>query len=150
MSCTSTTYCKTITAFIDCVPKIYQGEDYYTEIQLFDEEGKPLDLSEYSGIFMHLYTDGFSYSNYKWPEEEGYEPIIIIQTEDTSGPIDVGIIAFNISSELTRRFLTGPVYAELKFKKDSEITGGNPTYKTIGCLKIGEVKQSLTKDVTGF
>ena len=59
-------------------------------------------------------------------------------------------IAFNISSELSRRFLTGPIYAELKFKKDSETTGGNPTYKTIGCLKIGEVKQSLTKDVTQF
>ena len=150
MSCTATTYCSTITALIDCVPKLYQGEDYYLEIQLFDEEGKPLDLSQFSGILMHLYTDGFNYGNYTWPESETTEPIIIIQSEDTSGPVDVGIIAFNISSELSRRFLTGPIYAELKFKKDSETTSGNPTYKTIGCLKIGEVKQSLTKDITGF
>jgi hypothetical protein len=150
MSCKATTYCSTITAFIDCVPKLYQGEDYYLEIQLFDEEGMPLDLSQFSGILMHLYTDGFSYGNYVWPETTSSEPIIIIQSEDSSGPIDVGIIAFNISSELSRRFLTGPIYAELKFKKDSETTGGNPTYKTIGCLKIGEVKQSLTKDVTQF
>jgi hypothetical protein len=150
MSCTATTYCSTITAFIDCVPKLYQGEDYYLEIQLFDEEGKPLDLTEYSGILMHLYTDGFSYGNYVWPDNGIYEPVIIIQSEDTSGPIDIGIIAFNISSELSRKFLTGPVYAELKFKKNSETTNDKPTYKTIGCLKIGEVKQSLTKDVTGF
>lgn len=150
MSCTATTYCSTITAYIDCVPKLYQGEDYYLEIQLFDEQGIPLDLTQFSGILMHLYTDGFNYAVYTWPENSSAEPIIIIQTEDTNGPVDTGIIAFNLPSELTRRFLTGPIYAELKFKKESETTGGNPTYKTIGCLKIGEVKQSLTKDITEF
>lgn len=150
MTCQAISYCQSITAFIECVPQIYQGTDYYFEIQLFDEEGEPLDLTEYSGLFMCIYTDGFNYGTYTWPESSNVEPIIIIQSESTDGLVDVGIIAFNISAEQSARFLTGPIYAEIKFKKDSETTGGNPVYTTIGCLKIGEIKQSLTKDVNDF
>ena len=51
---------------------------------------------------------------------------------------------------MSAKFLTGSLYAEIKFKQNSETTGGNPVYSTIGCLNIGNVKQSLTKDVNDF
>jgi hypothetical protein len=147
MGCNAISYCETLAAYVECVSAFYQGTDQYFEIQLFDEEGLPLDLTEYSGIYLHLYTDGFNYAQYVWPYEEGKLSIEIIQDENSDSPIDVGIIGFNISSELSRRFLTGPLYAEIKLKKDSETTSGRPTYKTIACLRIGEIKQSLTKDI---
>jgi len=148
MSCTAVSSCQTITALIECVPSIYQGTDYYFEIQLYDEEGIPLDLTEFSGIYMQLYTDGYNYAIFQWPlpTDSDSEPIIIIQ----NGQIDVGIIAFNITAEMSSKFLTGSLFAEIKFKKDSETTGGNPVYSTIGCLNIGNVKQSLTRDITDF
>lgn len=147
MSCTAISYCETLSAFVECVVSLYQGTDHSFEIQLFDEDGLPLDLSEYSGIYLHLYTDGFNYAQYVWPDDGEKFPINILQEETSDGLVDVGIIGFDISSELSRRFLTGPIYAEIKLKKDSETTGGSPTYKTIACLRLGEVKQSLTKDI---
>lgn len=150
MSCKATTYCNTISAFIDCTPKIYQGEDYYLEIQFFGEDEMPLDLSEFDGIFMCLYTDGFNYGTYQWPEAEGSGLITIIQDENTGGIVDEGIISISIPASQTKKFLTGPMYSEIKFKKNSEVTGEDPIYKTIGCLKIGEVKKSLTRNISDF
>lgn len=147
MGCTAISYCETLSAFVECVSAFYQGTDQYFEIQLFDEEGFPLDLNDYSEILLHLYTDGFNYGQFIWPEQNDKFPIEIIQDENTDGPFDVGIIGINITAELSRRFITGGLFAEIKLKKESETTGGLPTYKTIGCLRLGEVKQSLTKDI---
>lgn len=151
-SCKGISSCATITALIECLPSMYQGTDYTFEIQLFDEEGFPLDLTEYSSILLHLYTNGYSYADYKWElTEDDIEnrifPLEILQYEDTSGQVDKGFISFKISSELSARFLTGPILGEIKFKKESEVTGGLPEYTTIACLNIGTVKQSLTKNV---
>ena len=152
MSCTAISNCQQITAFVDCIPSIYQGTDYYYEIQLFDEDGEPLDLNQIDGIFMCLYTDGYNYGTYQWPlpTDTVSEPIIIIQSEDTSGMIDVGIIGFNITSEMSAKFLTGNLFAEIKFKEESETTGNPALYKTIGCLTLGQIKQSLTKNINNF
>lgn len=152
MSCTAKTYCQSITAFIECIPHLYQGTDYDFQIELYDTDGLPLDLSEYSGIHLHLYTDSYTYGNFKWPygeddEDEYILPLEVLQYETTAGQEDIGIIAFNIPSSLSERFLTGSVYAEIKFKKDSKVTGGSPTYHTIGCLNIGTVRESLTKSI---
>jgi hypothetical protein len=150
MSCTAVSYCQSITAFVECIPQLYQGDDHHFEIQLIGQNGLPLDLTLYSGIYVRLYTDGFNYYNFSWPHASGTELLEIIQTEDTNGPVDEGIIAFNVTSEMTSRFLTGSIFAEIKFRQDSETTGSLPVYKTIGCLNLGYVRESLTRDLNDF
>jgi hypothetical protein len=51
---------------------------------------------------------------------------------------------------MSAKFLTGSLLAEIKFKQDSETTGEPAVYTTIGCLNLGQIKQSLTKDVNDF
>jgi hypothetical protein len=150
MSCVSTSYCGSITASIECVPKIYQSMDYEFEIHLSDEDGLPLDLNQVIGIYMRLYGEKYDYLTYIWPDTTDSEPITIIQHEEQGEQVDVGIIAFRIPASETTKMMTGNLLAELKFKViDTNFPGGYKI-KIISCLKIGEIKPSQTRDIIDF
>lgn len=146
MGCSSVSYCETITAYVKCIKSLIQGTDNYFKIELYDENGMPIDLNDYDNILIHLYTDGFNYAEYTWPNTDSELQIDILQEENTDGITNKGIIGINIDSSLSRRFITGPLYAEIKLKSLQTTEGEKPIYKTITCLVLGDVKYSLTKD----
>lgn len=158
MPCYSTTSCGSMTAFIDCLPGIYQGGDYQFELLLKDELGNPIDLNTIHGIFMRLFGDKYSYVDYAYPSISDTNPIEILQTNapsgttdtDNNGIIDEGYIAFKLYSEDTLKMMTGNLYAEIKFQIIDTNWPGGIRYKIISCLKIGEIKLSKTKDITDF
>lgn len=165
-SCSAVSECGSITASIECLASIVQGESYHFEIQLNNIDGTPLDLFQYDGIVMKLYGEGVDlaydpiyYGYWGWPiafNSEITETLYVLQDiqYDTSQPsvpiiINEGIVAFDIDYELTRYFNTGKLYAEFKLKQQNTGTGNfeaQPVYTIITCLKIGNVKKSNTRD----
>jgi hypothetical protein len=52
--CNAISECGTITAAVECLASVVQGENYHYEIQLTNADGTPLDLFQYDGIVMKL------------------------------------------------------------------------------------------------
>jgi hypothetical protein len=164
--CNAISECGSITASVECLASVVQGESYHYEIQLNDIDGLPLDLFQYDGIVMKLYGDAVNldyehlyYGYWGWPiafNSEITETLYVLQDTqiDTANPsipviINQGIIAFDISYDISRYFNTGGIYAEIKLKQEESGTGdyiSQPIYTIITCLKIGNVKKSTTRD----
>lgn len=171
--CNAPSECGTLTAAVECLAAIVQGEDYDFQIQLNDKYGNPLDLCVYDAIVMKLYGEtvdiGYSpvdYGYWGYPETLMGDiitmPLDILQQgcPSTAPVADQGFIGFHIPHTISRYFNTGTLYAEIKLK---EVVTGSPgtfigtyttddpphvnaIYTTIPCLKIGTVKRSLTRD----
>lgn len=164
--CSALSSCETVKAIIECLPTIHQGADYQFTITLLDEDDKPLDLDQFSGIYMCLFGDDISciYANYSTAELTDTEPIDIIQQTvittdnstdtDTDGTteeiINKGQISFKISSDMSKNFLSGNLSAEIKLREEDTNWPNGYKFKVISCLKIGKVKQSKTRDITDF
>ena len=161
--CNAISECGTITAAVECLASVVQGENYHYEIQLTNADGTPLDLFQYDGIVMKLYGElvdlnyeSLYYGYWGWPtafNSEITETLMVLQeiVSETGGPtvLNEGIVAFDIDYDISRFFNTGALYAEFKLKQQNTGTGGFlelPVYTIITCLKIGNVKKSTTRD----
>lgn len=163
--CNAISECGTITASIECLASIVQGESYHFEVQLNNIDGTPLDLFQYDGIVMKLYGEAVDiayepvyYGYWSWPiafNSEITETLYVLQEltptggDPTGTYINEGLVSFDIDYELTRYFNTGKLYAEFKFKQQNTGTGdflAQPIYTIITCLRIGNVKKSTTRD----
>jgi hypothetical protein len=159
-ACVSVSECGRLTVYLECSATVVQGENYHYELQLTGPDGLPVDINNYDVIVLRLFGTAVNinyeqlyYGHWSWPVEIDTETTGIIyslQEEQSDGAIlNKGIIAFEVSHDLTKYFTTGPLYAEIKLKKENTGTGNylqEPEYYTITCLKIGNVKSSAMRD----
>lgn len=161
-ACVSLSECGRISISLECSATVLQGESYHYEMQLTASDGTAMDVNEFDAIVLRLYGsnvdinyDTVYYGNWSWPisvDTEITGELISLQEDQSDGTIlNQGMLSFDVSHELTSYFSTGPLYAELKLKKQSAVTGQyalDPEYYIISCLKIGNVKSSHLRDFT--
>jgi len=159
-ACSSVSVCGKLSVYLECSASVVQGETYNYEMQITNADGTPADLDDYEAIVIRLYGtavdlnyDTLYYGYWSWPDavnSETTEPLYSLQETQSDGSIlNQGIVAFTADSELTAYFTTGPLYAEVKLKKQATGTGNYyalPEYFIITCLKIGSVKASQMRD----
>ena len=149
-TCFGLSACATLSVFVECLSQIYQGADAELEFQVKDEDGQPIDINDILGMYIRLYGDKYTYMEFVYPDTTGTFPINIIQHEENNEQVDVGYFSIKIPAEESVKFMTGGLYAELKFKIiDTNWPGGFKT-KIISCIKIADIKLSQTKDITDF
>ena len=159
-ACVSVTECGRLTVYIECSATVVQGESYHYEMQITEPDGTAVDIDQFNAIVLRLYGtavdlnyDTLYYGYWSWPDpvnREVTEPLYSLQETQSDGTIlNQGIIAFDADHELTSYFTTGPLYAEIKMKKQPSGTYdylAMPEYYIVTCLKIGNVKASQMRD----
>ena len=109
--CNAISECGTITASIECLASIVQGESYHFEVQLNNIDGTPLDLFQYDGIVMKLYGEAVDiayepvyYGYWSWPiafNSEITETLYVLQEltptggDPTGTYINEGLVSFD-------------------------------------------------------
>jgi len=139
--------CARIIAQVDCIVVIFQGTTACIDIQLFNAEGLPLDLTNITELQVLLFNElDCPIANFWYPAVptgcKGFE-IEILQYEETDGTIvNEGLIRICLDSSCTGTS-PGPVFAELKLTEATGTTG-SPSQEIygIGCMQVAVIKES--------
>ena len=88
---------------------IYPGEQKFCEVTVISEEtGLPENLNDYSELTMHTVCKGEVLEKYRFPTEDGYEEITIVDAPN-------GICKILISEEVSKTLIEGAeVFPEIK------------------------------------
>ena len=172
MSCQSiiSSSCKQITASINCIPEIYQGFNYYFEIQLLDKNLFPLDLNSLREIYIGIYDiRNEVFATFLYPLIEvnnSFESfnsltvgmndlfnndIEILQISSIIDNIEVfenkGKIKILLNSKMTNLTLVGALFCEIKLIKGLESNQLKNEIIIIKSLKLGNVLKSKLQNL---
>lgn len=119
---------------------IYKGEDKVIRLTI-SQDGTPLDLSEFNGILVILYSKATDreIAKFSLNEREGYDEIALIDAGAD------GVLEINLQADDTRYAENGDVDAEIKVQQE-DLDFSNDTFHTISRgIAIGEMRNSITK-----
>ena len=138
------TLCGRIIAQVDCIIIIMQGTNGCIDLQFFDKDGKPLDLTKYSEIQIMLYNEfDCTVANFWWPSiPTGCKGLLmtILQYVNSKGQIvNKGKIRICLDPACTK---TSPsaIFAEILLTELS--TGGQVETSGIPCLQVAQITPS--------
>lgn len=140
-TCALTT-CKQIIAQVNCISYIMQGTDACINIQFFDIDGHPLDISNFCSIQSLLFNElDCPISNFIFTGNQLEDNITILQYQENDRIYNKGLIQICLSSELTASILPGQLFIEL-LMATCETYDTDSTYHGITCLKVGVILES--------
>lgn len=139
--------CARIIAQVDCVLNVLQGATGCIEIQLFNKEGKPLDLDRFSEMHVMLYDElECVVANFFWPNVPtgctGHLIEILQRTTSTGTIVDKGLIKVCLSKECTSRS-PGKIFAEIRLTEPATETGGTDDIIGVKCIWVAQILESL-------
>lgn len=146
----SVSYCERFIARIDCISQIMQGTTACVDIQLFGNDGYPLNLNLVSNIRLMLFDEiECTVGNFYHPTvpsgETGYSITILHETDTEGNTINNGKINICLNSEVTS-IAPGSVFAEMIITFYENATGNTGDYieETVGipCFKIVDILPS--------
>ena len=135
------TLCGRIIAQVECIMIIMQGTDACIDIQFFDKDGKPLDLTKYTEIQIMLYNEfDCTIANFWWPAiPTGCKGLImtILQYTDAKHVIhNKGLVRICLDPVCTK---TSPsaIFAEILLTELT--TAGTSETSGIPCLQVANI-----------
>jgi hypothetical protein len=142
--------CLAIFAQVECIIVIMQGTTACIDIQFFDKNGKPLDLSQYDEFRILLFDElECAIANFYYPDVpsgcKGF-PIEILQYTTTDGKIhNEGLVRICLTKECTSLMSTGAIFAEMLLTYRD--TAGTEEVQGISCLKVADVVPSRINNI---
>jgi len=134
------TYCGRIIAQVDCIVIIMQGTTACIDIQFFDKDGLPLDLSKFTEIQIMLYNEfDCTVANFWWPAiPTGCKGLLMTILQYTKNGViyNKGKIRICLDAACTK---TSPsaIFAEILLTELN--TGGSVEIFGIPCLQVATI-----------
>jgi hypothetical protein len=138
--------CGRIIAQVDCIVYIMQGTTGCIDIQLFDKDGQPLDLTQFSDIQIQLFNEfECVIANFWYPSiptgSRGFLIEILQYTNQSGRIINKGLLRICLSRECTAT-IPSAIFAEILLTKPGSVTGGSEEVIGIPCIQVASILES--------
>jgi hypothetical protein len=144
-SCTIS-LCGRVIAQVNCVLILLQGNTGCIDVQLFDKDGTPLDLTQLSNIELQLFNElDCVVANFWYPSvptgSRGFAIDILQYTTSNQNIANKGLIRICLSQECTS-VLPSAIFAELRLTRPDVYTGGFDEIIGIPCIQVAKILES--------